>query len=131
MPKTYCVKCGHPNSYASTQPKYCANCGNKFATLSFEKKLTPKNTENAEENEEFSGVDHIPNITKLDFDFLDIKKHEITIKDIIGTSEPSQLNQNNTQLEPIRENFLDSFKAEAGAIRPKNRNFKNNANKKG
>lgn len=140
MLKAYCLKCGHPNAYNLAKPKYCINCGTKFNDFVEKQQSISNNKENInknlEEKDEYSDVDHVPDINKLDFDFIENKKDITTIKDIIGTSEAirpisNNIKINNLEDKPNNKDFLESFKEEAGAIRPKNRNFKNNANKKG
>jgi hypothetical protein len=140
MLKAYCTKCGHPNAYNLTKPKYCINCGAKFNDLT-EKHQSVSNVDqntnkSLEEKGDYSDIDYVPNINKLDFEFVQNKRDSVTIKDVIGTSEGIQSTSNNIKIDnPIKQSnnktFLESFKEEAGAIKPKNRNFKNNANKKG
>lgn len=132
MIKLYCTECGAPNPYSLNKPKYCGNCGSKFSASIEEKKVDePKLTESNQED--FSDIDYVPQIKSLDFEVLDTKPQNITIQDIIGTAnriDANNVHNNSKQIETNKD-FLDRFKQEAGAIKPRNRNFKNNANQKG
>jgi hypothetical protein len=47
MLKTYCQKCGAPNEYVSSKPKFCNSCGNKMELTSQAKSIPPKSQLNS------------------------------------------------------------------------------------
>lgn len=143
MLKIYCTECGHPTTYSLNKPKFCSNCGNSFEKITINKTQPEKPTfakiqphkkiiarnenNNFEDNEDFdydNDVNIVPDLNGLDCEILESKKQNLKIKDIIGTADAREKNKNknNKKLSKIeKRKFLEEFKREAGALRPKKR----------
>jgi hypothetical protein len=147
MLKIYCTECGSPTTYTAAKPKFCSACGMSFDKLVINKVLLQKPTvdqskpvrkilpkierkaeaENYDDNEDddYSDVNHVPEINNLD---IEIEENPIVRKtkigDIIGSAKNASKREKNKSkniTKAERQKFLEDFKKEAGAIRPKSR----------
>lgn len=152
MLKIYCTECGSPTNYTSSKPKFCSSCGSAFDKLVVNKVQLQKPTftkqnntykkpsfqskELLAENDEDYGDDdydtqdtnHVPNIRGLDVELQASDNQKLKIKDIVGTGAPSKRERNKTSKKMTKadkKKFLEEWKREAGAIRPKERGRKN------
>jgi hypothetical protein len=142
MLKIYCIECGNPTTYTSLKPKFCSSCGQSFeksinkpinqkiisSQPSQLNKVVPrvnpilKNEYDDFEDDYDGDINHVPNINNLDIEFEKNIANKTKIGDIIGSSKSSTKREkikskNITKSE--RQKFLENFKKEAGAIRPK------------
>lgn len=141
MLKIYCTECGNPTTYTSAKPKFCSACGQPFdksisnptnqkVVTSQPKKIIPKvnaalNNEDDDFEDNYDGdVNYVPKINNLDVEIDKAPSTKTRIGDIIGSSKSVSKREkikakNATKAE--RQKFLEDFKREAGAIRPKSR----------
>lgn len=142
MLKIYCSECGSPTEYSLNKPKFCVNCGNSFFGTKKEEKVVKKvllqkptitaksqNIESLDIDDEFDikEINHVPDITELNFDIQIQPDTSEKIGNIIGTSSEKEnlLRSSRGKIKINRKEQLENFKKEAGAIRPKSR-VKNN-----
>lgn len=137
MLKLYCSECGTPTEYSLNKPKFCSNCGNSFFGNKREEKVVQKTLlqkptlkakrQNVEPQDiddddyEITEVNQMPDIEGLDFDIHVQPDHKETIGNIVGTSKEKEnsLRKNRIADQISKEQQLEIFKKEAGAIRPK------------
>jgi uncharacterized Zn finger protein (UPF0148 family) len=144
MLKIYCTECGSPTTYTSAKPKFCSSCGKPFDKLVVNKVLDQKSTitkvkpniskdieddyDNYDDNE--ASIDHVPNVSKIDYEIVDSNKLTEKIGNIAGTS--SGLPRKKENREKVKrltkadiKKFREEFAKEAGTLRPKTRGRKN------
>lgn len=137
MLKLYCSECGIPTEYSLNKPKFCSNCGNSFFGNKKEEKVVQKTLlqkptlkakrENIEpldiedEDYEVTDVNEMPDLDGLNFDIQIQPDSKETIGNIVGTSKENgnALRKNRIINQVSKEEQLEIFKKEAGAIRPK------------
>jgi len=126
--RIYCQKCGQPTEYsgASAKPKFCSHCATGFGettyTLSANKSV-PKHKSKAGFELDI-GPQVTPGLSRLEVDIDVEKPHGIKMSDLAGTGSDVNNEEAMTNLplpEMSTEEFLKSFKEEAGAIREKKR----------
>lgn len=130
--RIYCQKCGQPTEYSlhGGKPKFCSHCAESFGTANYhldasiEKPILPKDTRAFLDLEEDSHYDG-SNISKLevDIDTTREKSNTVTIGDLAGSQ--SMINPDEPRLpdpEMSSEEFLESFRKEAGTLRRKGPN---------
>lgn len=134
--KKYCMKCGSPTDFSMIKPKFCSSCGNSFeiglgvdiipqAKKSFTKiPQPPENIADIDYDDDNDEVTEVPNISEINCDY-EVKKHQgVKFKSIIDNPIPpssvkaSRPKGKKMSKKEVKE-FLDSFKKEAGSIRPK------------
>lgn len=141
MLKIYCTECGNPTTYTAAKPKFCSACGQPFdksiskpanqkVLANQPKKTLPKvSTVLENENDEFEDdynedVNHVPEINNLDVEIDRAEPTKTRIGDIIGSSKSTSKREKiktKDMTKAERQKFLEDFKKEAGAIRPKSR----------
>lgn len=118
--KKYCTSCGKPSEFSvSDKPKFCSGCGTGFSLGESPPKEEKEETTPAREKEE--NVSYSGNLSKLDVDVTPSRPPSETLGYLIDNPAPNTLAD-----EPIpnapersREQFLESFKREAGSLRNK------------
>jgi hypothetical protein len=147
MLKIYCTECGNPTTYTSAKPKFCSSCGTPFDKLIVNKVLLQKPTADQpktpkrilprlerkaevedyddENDEDFTDVNHVPNIGSLDIELQENPVPKKTkIGDILGSAKSGAKREKikgKPSTKTDRKKFLEDFKREAGAIRPSSR----------
>lgn len=129
--KVYCQDCGSPNEYLTKKPNFCQGCGQSFA-----KGVSPvvkKNQAPAVEVDYDADSDDlddsklsVPDIDSLQVD-IQVDKHVgINIKQVMGTQNngEAQFDREPDEVQSS-ENFLESFRREAGSIKPSLKRKKN------
>lgn len=139
MLKIYCTQCGSPTAYSLSKPKFCSSCGKPF-NESFTKNVIATQKPNIQQKNTLPRLDieddyddigdeahSVPNISRLNYEIESSRDQKIKIGDIIGTAEKRNKEKNKSKrLSKVdRKKFLEEFKKEAGAIRPKSRDKKN------
>ncbi len=135
--KVYCQECGSPHEYSTKKPNFCQNCGNSFITSKAsdpanKTKLTKNEDYDEEESDEEyneedgGGVEaSVPQMGALDVEIQMPSKTKISLKDVMGTAQAGEENIVRDHDEPLsQKDFLDSFRREAGAIKPQSRKKK-------
>jgi len=121
--KTYCYDCGAKLEFSPRdKPKFCSKCG---VPLDGKKAVRAARACGVQENPPVSateeeGVTYIPNIDKLDFDFLQetMTSKKMTIGSVMGTLDPDQTREGPSRGQNITsEQAMEQFKKEAGSIR--------------
>ena len=133
MQKIYCSKCGNPNLYIQTKPKFCSACGAPFYGVIVEKPQDKKLRENKvrvqeemdteeddeeDDSEASTGIPELKGGLDVDIEF-DAPRRE-SLSKIAGTV-PDQLLQGQqrfTEKVSARE-MMKIFKQEAGTLRQK------------
>lgn len=145
MLKIYCTECGSPTTYSSAKPKFCSSCGKPFDKLVVNKVLNQKPTitkikpsisrdlnedieDDYDDNE--TDVNHVPDVSKIDYDIIDVKSRGEKIGNVVGTSsgQPRQKGERQKGKKLTKadlKKFREEFAKEAGALRPKTRGRKN------
>lgn len=145
MLKIYCTECGSPTTYTSAKPKFCSSCGKPFDKLVVNKVLNQKPTitkikpsvskdfnedieDDYDDNE--TDVNHVPDVSKIDYDIIDVKSRGEKIGNVVGTSsgQPRQKGERQKGKKLTKadlKKFREEFAKEAGALRPKTRGRKN------
>lgn len=139
MLKIYCSECGAPTEYSLNKPKFCTNCGNSFFGAKKEEKVVQKvllqkptitaKRQNIEpldiDDDEFETeeINHVPDITELNFDIQIQPDISETIGNIMGTSvdKENSLRKNRGKIKINKKEQLEHFQKEAGAIKPRSR----------
>jgi len=142
--KRYCTSCGSPTDYSLKKPQFCCNCGKSFdnneiaqdkpviannkinrarPTLNQKlrnfKNIQNENDENYDDDDYDNGVNHVPNIDRLEIEtFAEMPRGE-KIGDLIkNPSKPSKRNSSKSKSQKIsNKKILEDFKKEAGSIR--------------
>jgi len=137
MLKIYCVKCGNPTVYSLSKPKFCSSCGESFNNNFIKNTATVENPKvelkNIRPEIDFDDEDYadnitsVPKISHLNYEIDSISDKKIKIGDIIGTEEKQNKQKNKSKKfsKLDRKKFLEEFRKEAGAIKPKLRDKKN------
>tara|TARA_Y100000401_G_C8319901_1_gene224667 strand:+ start:241 stop:618 length:378 start_codon:yes stop_codon:yes gene_type:complete len=123
--KIYCQKCGSGAAYNMQKPKFCQNCGHSFSgevkaaspAKPIRKVQQPKIVEQDEEE-----VTIPENINKLEFDTVGtLQVKGTTVANLAGTLSAGESIERPREDSPQvnKEDFLKSFKEEAGTSRPK------------
>lgn len=123
--KIYCQKCGSGTAYNMQKPKFCQNCGHSFLgevkaaspAKPIRKVQQPKIVEQDEEE-----VTIPENINKLEFDTVGtLQVKGTTVANLAGTLSAGESIERPREDSPQvnKEDFLKSFKEEAGTSRPK------------
>lgn len=128
MPKIYCDKCGTPYTYSLQKPNFCTSCGNCLNKSLIKSKLEEIDEEAEDIRDE---INFVPNISNLELDISFPKKNSEKISDLVGTGGNSQFSLAQSP-DPLikKEDVIKNFQQEAGAIRPRNRKYSNNAKQK-
>lgn len=127
--KKYCTECGQATEYVSSAPKFCQGCGESLDILkknkskaSIAKQKEDDEDDEGGEGDEDGSTAYVPNLSKLDVEIEPSKAQWISLKDAMG----SAVFQDKFEREPppaqSREEFLQKFKHEAGALRSKGLN---------
>lgn len=138
MLKIYCSSCGLVHQYSLSKPNFCTKCGLSFNNIS---KNTINKTNNSAALVEIEATDgqeadvlNVPKINNLDIEISSTKINPQKILDIVKTSSPEEyeevIDYNQNHLNIDNEKFLEDFAQEAGALRPKIREHKQNGKKK-
>lgn len=130
MLKIYCSKCGNPNFYTQTKPKFCTNCGTAFfgAVLENKKETKQKMRQQTAEEEYDDDEDSeeqpatpIPNLsTGLQVEYeIDAPKKESLSK--LAASVPDNMSHFGARGgEGVSaKDMLKIFRKEAGTLRKK------------
>lgn len=141
MLKIYCTECGNPTTYTAAKPKFCSACGQPFdksiskptnqkVLANQPKKILPKvstileNQNDDIEDDYDEDVNHVPEINNLDVEIDRAPSAKTRIGDIIGSSKSTSKREKiktKDMTKAERQKFLEDFKREAGAIRPKSK----------
>jgi len=136
--KKYCMKCGSPTDFSMAKPKFCSSCGNSFEMgLAVDITNQPKKsfTKINKPLENIADIDYdgddshdevlsVPDISEINCEY-EVKKHQgVKFKSVIDNPlPPSRIKAERPKGKKMSKKetkeFLDSFKKEAGSIRPK------------
>jgi hypothetical protein len=121
----YCQSCGTPHEYTTKKPNFCQNCGFQFnASIAKNipqesQKLTSRDEEDEYYDDEEESEDVVPDIKDLDIDIEVNPQRGYKIREIAGTASSSEGFEREREPRVSREEFLNSFKKEAGSMRPR------------
>lgn len=136
MLKIYCSSCGACHQYSNAKPNFCSKCGINLGQVNkINSKIISAQIISEDLNEE-TEILSVPKISNLE---VEISKSELIsekVLDIMKSSPEEEYEDfkdlvQNTQHYGVvnHEKFLEDFANEAGALKPKTREHKQNGKK--
>jgi len=134
MLKIYCSSCGAVHSFALAKPNFCSKCGNGLNPNTINAQKASETLKIHLENvvEDDYEVQSVPDIKNLDVEISINQLKPEKISDIVESSLKNPPAENNDFInitEIDNEKFLENFAQEAGALRPKTREYNHNGKK--
>lgn len=118
--KSFCPDCGSLMNYVGAKPKFCSSCGSSLDSLSKTSQASAPNEEVENTEEE---IESIPKVDGLEIEIQRYDNRGQTLGNVMETYQnikPPENNQENTEppRKVDRQQFLDNWQKEAGALRP-------------
>ena len=138
MLKIYCPSCGACHQYSHSKPNFCSKCGTNLIQSNLNK-IKPSIAQeliSSENLDEDIDVLRVPKINNLEVEISKSQLISEKVSDIMKSSPEEEyedfksLVQNSENYGKINnEKFLEDFAIEAGALKPKTREHKQNGKK--
>lgn len=120
----YCQSCGKPNSHGSSKPNFCQGCGVSLGKTKEKPHKTILSARSDDDDDsEAADVVRVPNIDRLEVEINTNPQKGIRIEDVVGTSNPEEMDEPLTPPDGVidisTDDFMKQFQREAGALKPK------------